>query len=101
MSINYDADGKPEIDGAALALARSIGYHVINVICDLPKANVGDVGGVSFSCMVAFVPRKGERIELDDGTICEVSDVLYKTSSFEGQHLLAVNVYAIIVAKRR
>lgn len=97
--LNYDPDGAPSIDPVAVSEARKLGLTPVHIICDEPEAEVGDDGAVSFFGFVTFVPRKGELIELEDGKLCRVKDVIHKAvaaKEFDAVVLMP-NIYAVRV----
>jgi hypothetical protein len=101
MSMNYDPDGTPEITPDLHRLARELRMHIVNVVCDVPGAKVGDPEGVSFAALTPHLPRVGEMIELEDGNICEVREVYHKVVSQDfGCITLFANVGAVRVKKR-
>ena len=103
MLINYDPDGKPNLSNEMLEEAERCRLHPVNVICDEPNACVGDASGISFIALVSFIPREGDRINLEDGRACEVKRIFHKVVAIknsEGQAksiLLMPNVYAYLV----
>lgn len=98
--ISRDPSEKPAMDSEAFERATSMGLNPISVICDEPGSKVGDVGGVSFVSFGHFIPRAGDRIELEDGTVCEVVRVHYRLSRTGGDSMttLVPNVYAVRVS---
>jgi hypothetical protein len=78
MVINYDPDGRPVIDGGLVRQAKEAGMQIVFVVCDEPEAKVGDDMGVSFAAVVPFLPRPGDMIWLEDGTKCQVRQVIFK-----------------------
>ena len=99
--LNYDPDGMAEIDPDVMRRATELGYKAVHVICNEPGAKVGDPTGVSFIAFVDFLPRIGDRIKLEDRTVCEVQRVYFGTArSADGKILTLVpNVSAIRVPK--
>jgi hypothetical protein len=97
--LNYDPDDKPKLDTAMLMEAREFGLHPVNVICDEPDARVGHHGGVSFIAFAAFAPQVGDRIEIQDGKLCEVKRAYYKVSQIgkTAMFSLVPNLYAVRV----
>lgn len=96
MSINYDPDGTPEYDEEAAAQARELGLFMVCIICD---DRGPDRVPVSFVVFVSAIPRTGERIWLEDGSVCEVKRVYHRVVSMPeiGMISLTPNVYAIKV----
>jgi hypothetical protein len=78
MIVNRDPDAEPELTDAMIQRARETGYQSIYVICDERGAKVGDIGAISFVALVPFLPRKGDRIFLENGRTCEVQNACYK-----------------------
>src|SRR4051812_47204569 len=78
MSVSYDPDEIPNLDQAIVDEADAMGMQIVHVICDEPSAKVGDVGGVAFFAIVPAMPRTGERIELQDRTVCIVRDIIWR-----------------------
>ncbi len=81
MLINYDPDGIPILTDDILEEAEQLRLHPVLVLCDEPGARVGTLTGVSFVALVAFIPRHGDRIVLEDGRTCEVNRVYYKVTT--------------------
>lgn len=79
-SINYDRDGRPKITKEAYAEGATMVMRPFSVSRDEPEAVYGDNTGVSFVAFRVFLPRKGERFKLDDGTSCQVVKVFYGLS---------------------
>lgn len=75
MMIEYDPDKKPEMSEEGWRTARENGLHPVQLICEEPNAKVGDHTGVTCLVLVSFVPRVGERVYLEDKTVCEVDFV--------------------------
>ena len=99
--INYDPNGVPEVDFETFELAEKQGLKPMLIVCDEPGAKVGDVGGVSFVAFSHFVPRVGERIQLEDGKTCQVTRVYHRvTRDADAKKLLQLvpNVYAKLVS---
>lgn len=100
MLFSYDPDKVPEISGAIIEQSRVMGMHIIHVICDEPGAKHGDAGGVTFITMTPFLPKPGDRIELSDGTSCEVSRVFFRvveTNDDDGK-LITTALFPNVVA---
>ncbi len=99
--LNYDPDGRPEIDPQSLKEATDLGLKMIHVICDEPGAKVGDASGVSFPAFVDFVPQVGDRIGLEDGSSCSVKRVYYKLARMPGKKWVSMlpNVFAVRISK--
>jgi hypothetical protein len=103
MLINYDPDGKPIFTDDIIEEAEQLRLHPVLILCDEPRAQVGDPTGVSFIALVAFIPRQGDRIVLEDGRVCEVSKVYYKVLPRKDTHgktqsiLLVPNVTAYLL----
>ncbi len=60
------------------AKAKAARGHVIHVICHDPINEGGEVQGMSFLAIAAFLPRVGDKIFLDNGRICEVESSVFK-----------------------
>jgi hypothetical protein len=99
MSVSDDPDRAPKATPAELDAAESMRMHHIAVICDEPNAVVGDAATVSFLAIGAFIPRVGERVVLEDGTACDVQQVLYKAVTKEGITMLVPTVCAVRIEK--
>lgn len=98
MSLNYDPDGVPPLTPNIVQLAEKMGFHPVHFVCDEQHAKVGDHTGVSFWGIVPFLPRKGDRITLEDGNHCIVQKSLYRVSDADGVKCLIPTVYAIRVS---
>ncbi|HWE95765.1 MAG TPA: hypothetical protein VG269_17505 [Tepidisphaeraceae bacterium] len=61
-----------------LAEGKKLGLQPLHVICYDHEMNRGTSEGVSLIVFVRFVPRVGESICLEDGTLCEVEEVYHK-----------------------
>ena len=96
-SVSKDPDGIPRLDPDEFQEATSYGLHPINVTCDEPGAEVGDGGGVSFAAFVRFLPRVGDRLRIEDGSMCQVVRVYHGLVKLPntGAYSFAHNVYAI------
>ena len=95
--LNYDPDGLPNLDPKAMERARELGLTPVHIICDEPGAQVDDDDAVSFFGFVAFMPRQGEVVELDDGKKCRVKHVIHRTvtaKAFDGV-MLVPNILAV------
>lgn len=101
VTINYDPDGTPELSTEMLQAAQDAGMGVVHVICDEPDAQLGDATGVSFWTMAAFLPRQGDRLHLQNGTVCEVKRTHFKVANREGLMLLVPNVGAVRMPDRQ
>jgi hypothetical protein len=97
----YDPDEIPELDPETLGQAKGLGLHPIHVICDEPNSQVGDHTGVSFVAFSEFLPRVGDSIDLEDGTVCEVRRVYHKLArNPETNYIMLVpNVFAVRIGR--
>jgi hypothetical protein len=78
--------------------------HPFVVICDEAGSQVGDVAGVSFIALGAFLPSRGDRILLEDGRTCEMKRTYFKLvrcDDGEGAEavVLVPSVYAVAVGE--
>jgi hypothetical protein len=80
MSISYDPSKSPDWDPKAMQLARQIGMIPFDVTCNEPDAKPDDHTGVQFNVFAYAVPRIGELITLQDGTVARVTDVIHKVA---------------------
>lgn len=89
-------------DEAALAEGVRQGLHPVQVICDEPGAKVGEPEGRSFLALSAFVPRVGEMVQLEDGSLGRVTGVFYQAVKTPGARVvrLVPTVYAVRSPKR-
>lgn len=105
MLITHDPDERPELTPELLERARRLGASPVNIICDEPGAKVGDPGGVTFLSLAWFIPRVGDRIELEGGKICEVKQILFAVSKVVGAEgeaeaiLLMPNIVAHLIGQ--
>ena len=76
--ISYDPDKTPNVPPELFEEAEQLGLRIVQVLCDERDAKVGDVTAVSFFALVPFLPHAGDRIELVDGTNCEVKRTYWK-----------------------
>ena len=97
MTLSYDPDEAPRPSEELFAFAEQAGLHVINVMCDVPGAAVGDHTCVSFAAAVAFLPHKGDRITIEDGRTCEVNRVYFKVARVNNLVSLVPNVLATLL----
>lgn len=103
MLINYDPDRTPNITNEMMEDAKQFGLHPVVIICDESSSKVGDQTGISFAALVSFIPRKGDRIILEDKRTCEVRRVYYKIVSRKNSDgkaesiMLVPNVTAYII----
>ena len=96
MNTNYDPDGVPTLSPALAAHALESNCHVVHFICDEPNAKEGDAGGVSFFTSTPFIPRRGEKIKLEDGRYCVVQNTGFVVARHGEITTLVPNVYAIL-----
>jgi len=94
MTINRDADDSPDVSRGMIREAEALGMQIVCIICDDPDAQVGDKTSVSFTAIVQFLPRAGDRITLEDDTVCEVVRSFFKTTRFNEHPGLLPTVYA-------
>ena len=75
---NCDLDKTATLDPAALREVRDIGLAPLQVICEgaAPRAVSPPASG--FITFANFVPRAGEEIELEDGSVVRVTRVLWR-----------------------
>ena len=103
MLVNRDPDGLPMLTDTMCRHAKELGLHIVQIICDEDRAEIGDQTGVSFFALVSFIPRQGDRIKLDDGRTCEVEKVYFKIARHKDRNgkdeslMLMPNVYALLV----
>lgn len=105
MIIYYDPDRRPEMTPELFEDIAETGLQPVNVICDEPGARVGDLVGVGFLALAAFLPRAGDRILLQDGRPCEVRRVSFKVTHLQDGNgaarsaVLFPNIYAVAIEK--
>ena len=99
----YDSGKPAAYTDEQFEAAMELGLRPIQIICNEPGAQPGDLGaGVAFFAFVHDIPRIGERVELEDGSLCEVTRVYHRvvkigpTANF---HSLAPNVVATKIGK--
>lgn len=98
--INYYGDGKPTIDYGMMKLAKENNMFLIHVICEGQEdSDTDSFSGVTFVAMTYAIPRVGENISLEDGSICEVTGILHgqsvgRTENIVDTILLVPNVRA-------
>ncbi|MCH8823212.1 MAG: hypothetical protein IH984_06845 [Planctomycetes bacterium] len=102
MFINYDPDAKPEVTKEMLEEAEELRLQLVNVICDEQGAKVGDPDGVTFIALVPFLPRTGDRIELQDGNMCEVKRTYFRVvqSNSDSGQIMSIKLHPTVVAHR-
>ncbi len=97
--LSYDPEDSPKFDEEACEQATDLGLWPIHILCDVPEEDADDYTKVIFTAYVAFIPRVGERIGLEDGTMCEVTRVYYKVKK-PGKYIsLVPHLYAVPLAK--
>ena len=69
--INYDDNGKPEATLEMVDLARMQNKFLIHIICEQDDVDP-EFLGVTFMALVDVIPRIGEHITIEDGSVCEV-----------------------------
>lgn len=101
--IEYDSDKTPELSDEALRYAKQNGLEPIQVICDEQNATVGDESGLTFCALVKFLPRKGDKLLLEDKSICLVDEVTHKlvTARRSDGKARLVELYPIVYAIRQ
>ncbi|OJW27571.1 MAG: hypothetical protein BGO49_25195 [Planctomycetales bacterium 71-10] len=99
--ISYDPSKTPDLPLGALEAGLREGLRPVNIICDPPGAKHGDQTGVSFAVMLSFLPRMGDRLNLQDGSTCEVVRVYHKVATMPngGYFTLMPTVYAVALEK--
>ena len=100
MSISYDPDKTPKLSQEMIEEAEKSRLHIVHVICDEPGATVGDIAGVSFAALVPFIPRVGESITLQDGSVCKVDEILWSVVTIRGLPALVPNVSAVLTHRK-
>lgn len=82
--IEYDPDSRPEMSEEGWRMAREMGVHPVQIICDEPNAKVGDPSGVTCMALVSCVPRVGEQLWLEDKSACVVDVVRHNFVTVRG-----------------
>jgi ABC-type branched-subunit amino acid transport system ATPase component len=95
-NLSYDPDRTPGVKLEALMQADKLGMRPVSVICDEPKAGVGDAVGMQFTAFVQDIPRVGESITLQDAKVCDVVRVYHKVVMVEGLPTLFPTVCAVL-----
>ena len=95
MPLNYDPHDVPDIPADLIDQAKRNGLHIIHILCDEPGSQVGDQTSVTFLAAVAFVPRVGDFIRLEDGGSCQVDKVIHVVTTKGEYKGLGTNVYAL------
>jgi hypothetical protein len=100
--ISYDPDKAPSASPELIDAAKRMGMKIVQVICDEPGAQVGADTGVSFFAAVDFIPRIGDKIDLEDGRSCEVKSVHFKVVTMRGSGGKAefINLFPNVYAMR-
>lgn len=93
--LSYGSDETANVDRDAVERGLALGLRPLNVICDEPGAKVGDSTSVSFVVFVEYLPRPGDRLELEDGNVCEVQRVYHKLTRVADENVpcLVPNVF--------
>jgi len=103
--IEYDPDKKAEVTAEIVKAAERYRLHIINVLCDPPGAKIEDQTGVAFISLSPFLPRPGDKIDLEDGRVCKVKGVSFQVVTERDSKgkarfcALVPNVYAIALRK--
>jgi hypothetical protein len=103
MLVNYDPGGSSQVPPAMLQWQDELGLHLVHIICDEPNAKVSDPSAITFFALVAFLPRRGDRIMLANGRLCQVENAIFKVSNlpaFEGRPpaiMLMPNIRAVLL----
>lgn len=103
MSISKDPSRAPALPAEYIHDGQQFRLHPVLIHCDGEGAHRDELGSVSFWALVAFVPRVGERIVLENGSGCDVERVLYKVTKVPSRtggspvYSLIPNVYAVLV----
>jgi hypothetical protein len=92
MLTSRDPDGLPEISQEMLDRAKRLSMHVVQVFCEEPDVRVGDASGITFLALVPFLPQKGDRIELEDGSQCKVKRSYFRVVTQRGPDGKAVSI---------
>jgi hypothetical protein len=88
--ISHDPDEAPEMPPNMARDAEALGMQPIHVIC-MEKGSSDP--GVSFYALTPFMPRTGDRIDLEDGKTCEVARTYFRIVR-HGNLVLSPNVIA-------
>lgn len=91
MAKSHDLSQPPTINMKAWKFAQSNGLQVFHVICDQRIENV--FTGVMFYGVGPCVPRLGEEIRLENGTLCRVTRVLYGVTTSDEVSVVTPTVY--------
>lgn len=89
--INYDPANRPIATQEMIDFAKNNQQILFNLLC-----GIQDDESISLSVVVVgfTIPRIGEKIQLEDGTICIVSEIVHKVSAHAG----IVNMMANVVS---
>ena len=85
----YDPNQLPDFE-AANEFSLKHGFNTIQVICDGGQLD----NLVTFCCCVKFIPQIGSRIILQNGTKCDVVNIIFNTNTAAGVPVLIPTVYA-------
>lgn len=75
---SYDPDELPKLDLKVTQAAGELHKKIVFIHCVQKHSNEG----VSFYTLVDHMPRIGERITLDDNSVCEIKGILHKVTHF-------------------
>jgi hypothetical protein len=78
MPFTLKPEAHPEISDDLAHLAARTNQHVVQVICEDPYDRRGTT---TFVAAMAFLPREGEHILLEDKRTCVVKQVAYSVVS--------------------
>ena len=93
--ISYEPHEVPDLPSKLTNIADKLHLHVVHVICVEPGAKIGDANGVAFFTMTPFIPRNGDRIQLEDGNACLVRGTYWKITRMASDvTMLVATVYA-------
>ncbi len=94
--INKDPDSAAEVTPEQIALCQKCGFQIAQIVLSDDDDNL-----LSFAAALAFIPRTGESIKIEDGKLCKVLGVNYKvaTINLDGVKIkyLGPNVYAHVI----
>jgi hypothetical protein len=98
MSISKDPDQMPIFPPKMGKTARAEGMHLVLITCREENEEGEMREGLRYWAIMAFLPRIGETILLEDGNRCEVKEIVHGTiTKLEGYPMMCANVFGDLI----
>ena len=92
--VNRDPTGFPPVGADLIQQAKAENYQIVHVVCAQYEGNDEHGSCVSFMAMTPFLPRPGDKIQLEDDQFCIVTRVYFKVGRLGENFALVPTVYA-------